>query len=150
MAEAEGIGAALGSDEGEENNAEGGGVDAVGMALALDAAHHDPLLGPAVRRYLNRQRALVDLQIKHFDAEHTLAIAAARRKGFIDRMRICLQVFVAAIIGGLILAVALMLWDAVNDRGVVIDAISVPEDLARQGFTGEVIAKRILGMLDHQ
>jgi tetratricopeptide (TPR) repeat protein len=147
VAEAEGIGAAISPDEGDENNAEGGSVDAVGMALALDAAHHDPLLGPAVRRYLNRQRALVDLQIKHFDAEHTLAIAAARRKGFIDRMRICLQVFVAAIIGGLILAVALMLWDAVNDRGVVIDAISVPEDLARQGFTGEVIAKRILDRL---
>ena len=147
MAEAEGIGAALGSDEGEENNAEGGGVDAVGMALALDAAHHDPLLGPAVRRYLNRQRALVDLQIKHFDEEHTLAIVAARRKGFIDRMRICLQVFVAAIIGGVIIAIALMLWDAASDRGVVIDAISVPEDLARQGFTGEVIAKRILDRL---
>jgi tetratricopeptide (TPR) repeat protein len=147
VAEAEGIGAAISPDESEENTAEGGSVDAVGMALALDAAHHDPLLGPAVRKFLNRQRALVDLQIKHFDEEHTLAIAAARRKGFIDRMRICLQVFVAAIIGGLILAIALMLWDAVNDRGVVIDAISVPEDLARQGFTGEVIAKRILDRL---
>jgi tetratricopeptide (TPR) repeat protein len=147
VAEAEGIGAALSPDEGEEHGVEGGGVDAVGMALALDAAHHDPLLGPAVRRYLNRQRVLADLQIKHFDAEHSLAIAAARRKGFIDRMRICLQVLVAAVIAGVIVAVVLMLWDAVNDRGVVIDAISVPEDLAQRGFTGEVVAKRILDRL---
>jgi hypothetical protein len=100
VADAEGIGSALSPDEGEEHSTQDGSVDAVGMALALDAAHHDPLLGPAVRRYLNRQRALVDLQIKHFDAEHTLAIAAARRKGFIDRMRICLQVLVAAVIAG--------------------------------------------------
>ena len=56
--------------------------------------------GPRYGKYLNRQRTLVDLQIKHFDEEHTLAIAAARRKGFIDRMRICLQVLVAAVIGG--------------------------------------------------
>ena len=147
MAEAEGIGAALGPDEGEENNAEGGGVDAVGMALALDAAHHDPLLGPEVRTYLNRQRALVDLQIKHFDEEHTLAIAAARRKGFSDRMRICLQVLGAVVIGGIIIGAALALWDAANDRSVVIDAISAPEDLAQRGFTGEVVAKHILDRL---
>jgi tetratricopeptide (TPR) repeat protein len=147
VAEAEGIGAALGPDEGEENNSESGSVDAVGMALALDAAHHDPRLGPAVRNYLNRQRALVDLQIKHFDEEHTLAIAAARRKGFIDRTRIWLHALVAAIVGGVIIAVVVMLWDAISDRGVVIDAISVPENLAQRGITGEVVAKRILDRL---
>jgi tetratricopeptide (TPR) repeat protein len=147
VAEAEGIGPAIGPDEGEEKNAESGTADAVGVALALDAAHHDPLLAPAVRKYLNRQRVLVDLQIKHFDEEHTLAIAAAKRKGFIDRMRICLQVLLAAIIGGVMIAVVMMFWDAVNDRGVVIDAVSVPEDLAQLGFTGEVVAKRILDRL---
>jgi hypothetical protein len=113
----------------------------------LDAAHHDPQLGPAVRKYLNRQRALVDLQIKHFDEEHTLAIAAARRKGFIDRMRICLQVLIAAIIGTVVIAIVMTLWDAINDRSVVIDAVLVPEDLAQHGFTGEAVAKRILDRL---
>ena len=147
MAEAEGIGAAISPDEGDENKPEGGSVDAVGMALALDAAHHDSRLAPAVRRYLNRQRVLVDLQIKHFEEEHRLAIAAARRKGFIDRTRIWLQVLGATVIGGVIIAGLLMLWDAVNDRGVVIDAISVPEDLAQRGFTGEVLAKRVLDRL---
>jgi tetratricopeptide (TPR) repeat protein len=147
MAEADGIGAAVSADESEENKTEGGVVDAVGLALAMDAAHHDPQLGPAARKYLNRQRALVDLQIKHFDKEHTLAIAAARRKGFIDRMRICLQVLVAAIIGTVVIAIVMLLWDAINDRSVVIDAVLVPEDLAQHGFTGEVVAKRILNRL---
>lgn len=147
MAEDEGIGAAISADEGEENKSEGGVGDAVGVALALDAAHHDPQLGPAVRKYLNRQRALVDLQIKHFDEEHTLAIAATRRKAFIDRMRICLQVLVVAIIGVVIIAFVIMLRDAINDREVVIDVVSVPEDLAQHGFTGEAVAKRILNRL---
>jgi len=146
VAETEGIGAAFGAEE-EEEKSEGGVADAVGVALALDAAHHDPLLGPAVRKYLNRQRALVDLQIKHFDEEHILAIAAARRKGFIDRMRICLQILVAAIIGAVVIAIAILLWDALHDRDVVIDAVTVPADLAQRGFTGEAVAKQILDRL---
>jgi tetratricopeptide (TPR) repeat protein len=147
VAEAEGIGAAVNPAEGEDQSTEGSGVDAAGMALALDAAHHDPKLAPAVRRYLDRQRALVDLQIKHFDEEHTLAIAAARRKGLLDRLRISLQVLVAAVVAAVVVAIALMLLDAINDRGVVIDAISVPEDLAQRGFTGETVAKHILDRL---
>jgi hypothetical protein len=61
VAETEGIGAAFGADENEENRAKGG-ADAVGLALALDAARDDPKLAPAVRRYLNRQRTRAALK----------------------------------------------------------------------------------------
>jgi tetratricopeptide (TPR) repeat protein len=147
VAEAEGIGAAFGAEEGDvENQPEGTAAD-VGVALALDAAHHDPALSAAAGQYLNRQRVLVDLQIKHFDEEHALAIAATRRKALIDRTRIGLQLLIAVVIIGVFVGFGLMIWDAANDRGVVIDAISVPEDLARRGFTGEVVAKHILDRL---
>lgn len=148
MAEGEGIGAAFGAEEdAAENRREGGNADGIGVAIALDAAHHDPALSPAVRRFLNRQRALVDLQIQHFDVEHRLAIAAARRKALIDRMRICLQGLIAIVIAGVIVGFGLMVWDAAHDRGIVIDTFSVPEDLAQRGFTGEALARRILDRL---
>jgi len=147
VAEGEGIGAGFSAEEGDAENRPEGTVADVGVALALDAAHHDPALSAAASQYLNRQRVLVDLQIKHFDEEHTLAIAATRRKAFIDRTRIGLQLLIAIVITGVIVGFGLMIWDAVNDRGVVIDAISVPEDLAQRGFTGEVVAKHILDRL---
>jgi tetratricopeptide (TPR) repeat protein len=147
VAEAEGIGAAFSAEDGEvEKRPEGTGAD-VGVAVALDAAHHDPALSAAAAQYLNRQRVLVDLQIKHFDEEHTLAIAATRRKAFIDRTRIGLQLLIAIVITGVIVGFGLMLWDATHDRGIVVDTFAVPEDMAQHGLTGEVLARQILDRL---
>jgi tetratricopeptide (TPR) repeat protein len=147
VAEAEGIGAAFSAEEGDVENRPEGTVADVGVALALDAAHHDPALSAAASQYLNRQRVLVDLQIKHFDEEHTLAIAATRRKALIDRTRIGLQLLVATVITGVIVGFGLMIWDAAHDRGIVIDTFSVPEDMAQHGITGEVLARQILDRL---
>jgi tetratricopeptide (TPR) repeat protein len=148
VSELEGLGEAVGEDGGgEEPQGQLGGADAVAVAVALDAARHDPALSRATREYLDRQRHLVDLQIKHFDEEHRLAIAATRRRGLIDRLRIGLQLLVAFIGAAVVIGLIAMVWSAINDRGVVIDAFSVPADLADRGYTGEAIAKRILDRL---
>jgi tetratricopeptide (TPR) repeat protein len=147
VAEAEGIGAAFSAEEDNIENRPEGAVADVGVAVALDAAHHDPALSAAASQYLNRQRVLVDLQIKHFDEEHTLAIAATRRKAFIDRTRICLQLLIAIVITGVITGFGLTIWDATHDRGIVVDTFSVPEDMAQHGLTGEVLARQILDRL---
>ena len=49
-------------------------------------------------------------------------------------------------IAGLSLAVllAIMSWDASRSAALVIDAFSVPPDLAQRGLTGQVVASRIL------
>ena len=49
-------------------------------------------------------------------------------------------VAVAAGIGG-------MIWAAIHDRGLVIEAFSVPPDLAGRGLTGEVVAAKLLDRL---
>ena len=38
-------------------------------------------------------------------------------------------------------------WDAAHDDGLVIEAFSVPPDLAARGLTGEVIASQLLANL---
>jgi tetratricopeptide (TPR) repeat protein len=148
VADLEGLGEALGDDGGgEEPRSQPGGTDAVAVAVALDAVRHDPALSRATREYLERQRRLVDLQIQHFDEEHRLAIAAVKRRSLMDRMRIALQLLVAIIGTALVIGIVLLVSGAISDRGVVIDAISVPPDFADRGSSGEAVAKQILDRL---
>ena len=148
VAELDGLGEALGGEGGgEEPKGASGSADAVAVAIALDAARYDPALGASARAYLDRQGQLLDLQIKHFDEEHRLAIAAMHRRNLIDRLRISLQLLTAVIVATAIIGLAVMVASAINDHGVVIDALSVPTNLAEQGFTGEAMARQIMDRL---
>jgi hypothetical protein len=62
-------------------------IDAAAAAAAMDAAKTDPALAAEAAAYFRKQSCLVDLQLKHFDEEHELGIAAARRKRYADRIR---------------------------------------------------------------
>jgi len=133
--------------ESGETDTNVGGADALAMAVAIEQARHDPELSRKIGAYLDEQRGLVKLQLKHFDQEHLLAIAAAKRKRISDRLRIGLQLLLALIAAVAIIGFAALVWAAITDRGIVIDATSVPADLAERGFTGQVIAKQILDRL---
>jgi tetratricopeptide (TPR) repeat protein len=133
-----------GEAESTEGDAPVGGADAVALALAIPAAHHDPELGRITSEYLAEQRALVKLQIKHFDEERRLAIAAAKRKRLSDRLRIGLQLFVVLVALGAVVGVAAMFWDALTDHGIKVEAFEVPADMTDKGLTGQVVAKKLL------
>ena len=75
---------------------------------------------PEAAAFLKAQRSLVELQIKHFDEERHLSIAAARRKRFSDRLKYGLQGLGMLAAVGIIVGFAVMTWQAVNDRGLVI------------------------------
>jgi len=133
----------LGGESGEPQSPSGA-ADPLAMAAAIEQARHDPELSRKIGAYLDEQRKLVKLQVRHFDEERRLAIAAAKRKRLMDRLRIALQLLIALIIGAAIAGCATALWSAFTDRSTVIDAASVPADLAERGFTGQVVAKEIL------
>jgi tetratricopeptide (TPR) repeat protein len=94
-----------------------------------------------------RQRALVDLQIERLEIEGAIHHKAMSLHYLGERLRIGLQIL--AILAGTIVLVGLgaMVWQAHEERGLVIDAFSVPPDLARDGLTGEVVAARFLDQL---
>jgi hypothetical protein len=73
--------------EGAEAEPVVAGSDAVALAVAMDAARYDPELARKAGNYLDEQHLLVKLQAKHFDEERRLAIAAAKRKRYADRIR---------------------------------------------------------------
>ena len=147
MAESGGFEGALGADEESREPEAGSGADSVAMMVAMDQARHDPELSRNAGEYLARQRQLVDLQIKHFDEEHQLAIAAAKRKRYGDRIRNGLGTLLAVVATGIVVGLSAMVWVAARDRGLIIEPFAVPPDLAAQGLSGQVVADQVLDRL---
>jgi tetratricopeptide (TPR) repeat protein len=135
----------LGGDTGAAEGEVGVPVaDNVALAVSMDAAKSNTEVAASVRAYLEKQTRLVELQLTHFNEERTLAIAAAKRKRLTDRLRIGIQLFLGLAIVGVLVGLAAIVYDALTDRGVKIEAFVVPPHLADQGLTGQVVAKQIL------
>jgi len=148
MAESEFVEAALGDSEAvSEAGRISPSADPVAVAVAMDQAKFDPELARQAAGYLEDQRALVRLQLKHFDEEQVLALGAARRKRYADRIRNGLATLAAVAVAAVLVILGIIVWDASQERGLVIDAFSVPPDLARDGLTGQVVANRFLDAL---
>lgn len=149
MAETGGIEGIIGSEsEAAELEAGVANADAVAMAIAIDQARHDPELSRKVGDYVEKQSRLVDLQVRHFDEERRLAIAAAKRKRYLDRLRIAGATVVTAIGIGVLVAFIGMVWDAEHDSSVVLDAVTTPAPLSERGLTGAALASDLIGQLD--
>jgi hypothetical protein len=138
------------SEEAEGQDAAAGVVnaDSVAAAIAMDVAAVHPAVAEDASEFLKVQRQLVSLQIKHFDEERELGIAAAKRKRYSDRIRNSLATLVLVIVGGIALTLGVAAWHAVHDHDLVVDRFSVPPDLAAKGLTGEVVAAQIIDRLN--
>jgi tetratricopeptide (TPR) repeat protein len=148
MAEGSGIEGLLTSEpEEREGAAAGAGADTVALSLALQKAAHDPELSRTASAYLIEQRLLVQLQIKHFDEERRLAIAAAKCKRYADRIRNTLSTLVALIVLALVVAISRMTIEAINDHSIVVEGFTVPPDLAARGASTQAIAENLVSRL---
>jgi tetratricopeptide (TPR) repeat protein len=79
--------------------------------------------------------------------QRPLLLAALRYQHVGDLMRIALQGMFAVI--GLVVVFGLIgaMWSAAHDDSLVIEAFSVPPDLAQRGLTGQVVASQLLDKL---
>jgi len=138
----------------------GGGVaeDAEGPeegAASTDADVHPAAISIALNgasraradAFLDKQIHLADLQIQNLRKLDAFEASHLRWRRFNDQMKGAVQFILLAL--GLLIVVALgaALWNAANDGGLVIEAFSVPPDLAARGLTGEVIANKVLDRL---
>ena len=105
-------------------------IDAVDVALerAGDEAH--------ARTLLEKHGRLIDAQVRTERLEHRNKLAL-----------IAFRSILAAGALALILGFAWMVMNARADRGLVIEALSVPPDLAQRGLTGEAIASNLADKL---
>jgi tetratricopeptide (TPR) repeat protein len=135
--------------EGEEREAEASvaGSDAFAAAAALEAARHDPELARKLGDYFDKQSRLAELQLHHFEEERLLAIGAARRKRFSDRLKNGLQLIAVVVAAGFAAVAAAMFYDAFTSHSVVVDAFDAPSSLAQRGITGKLAAVQVLDSL---
>jgi tetratricopeptide (TPR) repeat protein len=145
-----------GDDERVETEAPGAvaGAEAFASAVAAKLSGNDPGVAKDTSAFLKQQTELLKVQKHHLEAEHAARLqflqGQAREIGIRRmslRLRVGFQIFtvlVATVIG---LVGALMIRNAINAKGVVIEAFQVPPDLAQRGLTGQVIAKQVLDQL---
>jgi tetratricopeptide (TPR) repeat protein len=132
---------------GEKEPAAGGSADALALAAALQRSPDDADLARAASDYLVTQKRLVQLQIQHVDEELRLAIAAAKRKRYSDRVRNTFATLVALLVLGLVLAAVRMTVEALRDHSLVVESFTVPADLVAQGLSGEAVADSLVSRL---
>ncbi len=99
------------------------------------------------RAFLRKQSRLIDLQTEHLHEQRELQLAHLRVRRWKDRLSLSLQSLGVVLGGAVVIGLAVLAWQAHEDHGLVIDAFSVPPDLARSGLTGEVVADRFLDKL---
>jgi tetratricopeptide (TPR) repeat protein len=123
------------ADQDTGAEATGAGVDPAAIALALSGASREN-----ADAFLKKQGALIDDQRHHLHEQFKQLRLGIWEKRFGVLLRI------ATIVVGVAMAAALgfLVWDAAQAQGLVIEAFSVPPDLAARGLTGEVVATRFL------
>jgi tetratricopeptide (TPR) repeat protein len=116
-------------------------------AFAIGARKSRSRGDPDFDAFLRKQSRLIDLQTEHLHEQRELVLSRLRWGRFSDRMRALLQVLTAIVGLAVAAVVAVMAWQAHRDHGVVIEAFSVPPDLAQRGQTGQVVASELLDRL---
>ena len=138
-------------EPGAEEPAEAGpaqaALDPAAAALAMDAARTDPALAAAATRYFQRQARLVDVQTEHLHEQREVTLSQLKLKRLGERLKVGLQLFVVLVAIAAAIGLAEMIWSATQDRSLVVEAFSVPPDLAARGATGQAMAAELLDRL---
>ena len=131
--------------DGEEALAD---ADAASLALALGrAGRGNHAFDAKAAAFLDEQAGLIRLQKENLHEQRILQLAHLQVRRWKDRLSLALQL--VGIVIGLAVATGLgvMVWQAHEDHGLVVQAFSVPPDLAQRGLTGQVVAEELLDKL---
>jgi tetratricopeptide (TPR) repeat protein len=141
------------------------GADPAGVAaLALSASAADPGLNAELRAFLSKrnevaadegallaaQRTLIERRISRarLEEEH---IAAQNRHLHLqhvhDRLRLVLDVGLAALGVALLAGLAWTLYGAVSDRAIIVNAFTVAPNLESQGESGTIVAAMLIDQI---
>jgi len=111
-------------------------TNAAAIAVALDAARDNAALSASASDFLTRQSALVEEQRHHLREQLTrlkLTILS-------QRLSIALKVLTALVGLAVVCGLGLIVRNAMNASGLVVDSFTAPPDFAARGIGGDVIA----------
>ena len=138
-----------GEEDAQEGEAGSLTADPFAAALAINAVESGEPLDPVAASFLIEQTRLVKIQIKHFEHERVLAIDAALRKKFSDRMRLTLQAIATSIAVCAFLWLVVIIWGSVTSEAVVVEPFDTPPTLTASGLSGKIIAAEFLDKLQN-
>jgi tetratricopeptide (TPR) repeat protein len=121
---------------GPEGN--GAGIDPTAVALALAGASREK-----ADAFLDDQRALISDQRQHLHEQSKQIHLDIWEK----RLGVLLRGATLAIGFFVLGAFGLLVWNAANSTGLLIQSFSVPPDLAKDGLTGDAVAAKLLDRL---
>jgi hypothetical protein len=125
-----------------ERGATGGGIDPAALSVAFSGASR-----AKADAFLDKQVHLADLQIENLQKVDEFELSHLRWRRFNDQMRGMLQVIAALLALAFVVAIAAGVWTASQDSSLVIEAFSVPPDMAARGVTGQAVAAQLLDKL---
>jgi hypothetical protein len=94
---------------------------------------------------LSRQQArLTELKIQSLVEQNAFELSHLRFRRSSDYARFALELAIALICVVVLASLVAMVWTATNDNDLVVEAFSVPPDIAESGMTGGALAARVL------
>lgn len=125
-------------------NERGAGANMDAAGIAFDALRADTEAAADAREFLREQARLARLQADQIAEEGALVQRVKRAS---EVMKFAFELSVALVLVVVAVALAGAMWSAARDNGLVIEAFSVPPDLAARGLSGEVVANQLLDKL---
>ncbi len=112
-------------------------------AFALGAETQHGRLDPRAAAYLEEQTRLARLQIANLSEQNAFELSHLRFRRFSDYARFALEVAGALVLVAIAAGICAAVWTASHDEGLVIEAFSVPPDMAARGLTGQAISAKL-------
>ena len=90
-----------------------------------------------------KQARILDLQIQDLEREDVVRHWSLRVHHISDVMKLAFELAVAFIVLAVAFGIGSAIWSAAHDDSLVIEAFSVPPDMAQRGLTGQAIAAQL-------
>ena len=131
-------------DDDGDRTARGSAADSAALGIAMAAAAHDTSVASEAREFLHEQTEVLRLQKEVLKEERRLNLSHLHHRRFSDLSKSALEIAGFLVVLLVVCGIGTMVWNASQDRDLVVDAFSVPQDIAQTGMTGTVLAGRVL------
>jgi tetratricopeptide (TPR) repeat protein len=138
---------ALGGEEEDEATSTSAGAEAFAAAVAARLSASDPEVAKDTSVFLREQTRLLEAQRRSVETEHEYFEVEWGPRLLARRLRTGFQVFFALFATVIGVGLAIVIYQAIQSRSVVIDSFSAPPSLAPDGLNGQVLAAGLLDVL---
>jgi tetratricopeptide (TPR) repeat protein len=136
----------LGGEE-EKVDPTDGGTEPIVAAVAANLANQNPEVAVETAAMFRKQTEVLEIQKKNLEAEYEFFETEWGPRLLALRLRTGFQVFFALFASVIGVGVAIVIYEAVQSRSVVIESFSAPPSLAADGLSGQVLASGLLDVL---